>query len=55
MTNTHDGSHTWLKYLSRLKKQAEKEIMEEKFRSLFDGTDWSEEEKAIILKENEYD
>lgn len=28
MTNTHDGSHTWLKYLSSLKKQAEKDIEE---------------------------
>jgi len=28
MTNTHDGSHTWLKYLSRQKTQAEEEIEE---------------------------
>lgn len=28
MTDTHDGSHTWLKYLSRKKRQAEEEIEE---------------------------
>lgn len=28
MTNTHDGSHTWIKYLDRLKKQCDEEIEE---------------------------